>query len=74
MPRTRRTFSECFDSRIVPSPSPGFGFFLSGAGVDAFEAVLVVPLLPVVPFFGFISLESLLEILILVGILSRGTF
>ena len=69
-PRTRGTSSEGFDSGIVACPSPGFGFFLSGAGVDASEAVSVVPLVAAMSLFGFISFENL----ILKGLLSVGMF
>ena len=69
-PRTRGTSSEGFHSGIVACPSPGFGFFLRGAGVDAFEAVSVVPLVAAVSLFGFISFESLA----LEEIFSEGAF
>ena len=73
-PRTTRTSPKCFNSRIVASSSPCFGFFLSGAGVDAFEAVLMVPLVPAVPLFGFVLLEVLLESLSLEGVISVSAF
>lgn len=73
-PRMTRTSPKCFNFRIVASPSPGFGFFLSGVGVDAFETVLMVPLAAAAPLSGFVLLEVLLKSLILAGMISVGTF
>ena len=68
--RMGRTSSEGFDSSVVASLSSGFGFFLRRAGVGASEAVLMVPLVAAVPFFGFVLLESLISD----GILFAGAF
>ena len=68
--RGRRRSREGFDSSVVASLSSGFGFFLRRAGVGASEAVLMVPLVAAVPFFGFVLLASL----IFDGILFAGAF
>ena len=69
-PGTRRTSSEGFDSSLVVFLPSGFGFFLRWAGVDALEAVSVIPLVAAASLFGFVLLDGL----IFEGILSMGAF